>query len=639
MRQFQYCRRLIFVLVLLFAVAKAEDRQVAATQSDLDQARQTLKEMSKPKDREIWEKRVKVLEEEVRNLQRRADLEKKEQSILSRQQKSPYQALLETVATINIDGSETEKKRATVQQRLQVLGAQRKELEQQLSAPRPPDEPSTENQAEAEQQLKNLDAEIMSATFARDQCDLALKLALDAARLDQSLKQTLVHPRASLRLLIEKRRPLAVASANLNDYRLIAETLNAEKAQALERLAVARERSSQVGPELDNLKERYQIEKKSSVGTAADRDAKLERLNRLMSSTKSEARLLEPRIAHFAQQVATLDAALAAANQGVDLARKEIQYLAADYDAFRSEFTGKLSTLATVLALIVILQIVVTRVILPLSSAKEHLLLARRLTRYVTFLVMLAVTTSFFFEDIRSVATILGLATAAVVIALQDLCSSYVGWFVIATSRKVQVGDRIEIDGLVGDIIDIQLLRTTLLECNRWLGTDDHTGRVVFVPNNFIFKNHVFNYSHIHPFIWQKMDVTVTYESPPEKAHAVLMTVLEAEARECCGALQEGDAKLSKAYELISGDTAQPRILYTIADSGVQLTLFYPVHYRNASSMRSRLSQRILEELAKHPEIQLAYPTQRQIPTPLPEGFKVSAGKEWPVPSSSASAG
>ena len=73
--------------------------------------------------------------------------------------------------------------------------------------------------------------------------------------------------------------------------------------------------------------------------------------------------------------------------------------------------------------------------------------------------------------------------------------------------------------------------------------------------------------------------------------------------------------------------TAAPqetKILCIIADSGITFSLFYPVHYLRCSSFKSRLSQRIVEEFAKRPQLQFAYPTQRHIPTAEPGGFKVN---------------
>jgi small-conductance mechanosensitive channel len=184
------------------------------------------------------------------------------------------------------------------------------------------------------------------------------------------------------------------------------------------------------------------------------------------------------------------------------------------------------------------------------------------------------------------------------------------------------VGDRIEVNGIIGDILDIQLLRTTLQECRNWLGCDDHTGRIVVIPNHFILKAHLFNYNFMHPMIWRQLDVLVTYETPPQAAYDLLKRVLEEEARENVEEFRKDERRMQAEFDLTE-PPQELKIHTTIADSGVHFALLYPVHYRKSASFRSRLSKRIVDEFAKRPELQFAYPTQRHIPTPEPGGLKV----------------
>jgi small-conductance mechanosensitive channel len=128
------------------------------------------------------------------------------------------------------------------------------------------------------------------------------------------------------------------------------------------------------------------------------------------------------------------------------------------------------------------------------------------------------------FDDLSMVAATMGIVSAALVIALQEATSAF-GWFVIMMGSKFGIGDRLEIDGTRGDVIDIQLLRTTLVEVNGWLGVDEPTGRIILVPNNFIFNNKIFNYTHGHPFVWGKIDVTVGFNCA-EAAAALFQRVL-----------------------------------------------------------------------------------------------------------------
>lgn len=231
-------------------------------------------------------------------------------------------------------------------------------------------------------------------------------------------------------------------------------------------------------------------------------------------------------------------------------------------------------------------------------------------------------------EDLRVIATTLGLVSAAIVISLQDVCASFFGWFAIIFSRKITIGDRLEIEGVRGDVLDIQLLRTTLLEMNNWLGVDQPTGRIIIVPNNFIFKSKVFNFSHGHPFIWNKIEVTVTFSTPTAGATAVFQKALEEETREEFAAARQEAAVMEQRYGVEDADY-RPKIYTRIADSGVTFSLIYVSHYRRTSTMRNRINRRLIAELETHRHIQLAYNTLQVLASTAPtEGPSAVLGQD-----------
>jgi small-conductance mechanosensitive channel len=267
-----------------------------------------------------------------------------------------------------------------------------------------------------------------------------------------------------------------------------------------------------------------------------------------------------------------------------------------------------------------------SRLLVPRFLVRDRQVVGRRMAGYLCSFIGLVVVVTFFFEDLRSVATILGIASAAVVIALQDMCSAFAGWFVIMSGRKFAVGHRVEIDGHRGDVIDIQLLRTTLLEVDNWLGVDEPTGRIIVVPNSFVFKSKFFNYTYLHPFVWNKLDITVTYETPASEAQALLLRVLEEETREDFAAARAASNTMEHRYG-IPDATYQPKIFSYIADSGVQFRLLFVTHYKRISSTRTRINTRIIQEFAKDPRLQFAYPTERHIPTPENGALRVAVEK------------
>ncbi len=610
--------------VLAFSPLLMAGDRIEAARAELESARQTLTEVAVPRDRELWERRVKALQQEIDNLQRHQALEARERQVTARHTRSDYQALIEAVGAIDPDLTDINRSRVQADQQLKIASARRDEARATLRTLDPDREEDCSALADLEAQIKNLEAEIVTFTFTRNQTELAVRLRVEAARLNQTLKQSLTQSSPSLREVIEKRSTRAASQRILEEFQNAADTLRQEKTQAAERLALANERATQAGAEAENLKELYAIERRSSLGTnGTERTARLQRLNRMLTSARSEATMLAPRIEQLERQVATLDASLKLAEQGVDLIGRELRFRQTESKAVQQSFVRKLGFLGLCLLVILLIEMLIERLVLPFTSSRDHLLVARRLGRYLSLILMAGVTARFFFEDLRAVATVLGLATAAAVIALQDLCSSFVGWFVIAISRRINVGDHVEINGIVGDIVDIQILRTTLLECRNWLDTDDHTGRVVLIPNNFIFKEHLFNFSFAHSFVWHRLDITVTYETPFDEARALLLDILKEETREIFMEYQKGDRNLCLALSRESSQQ-EPKINTLIADSGVQFTLFFPAHYRKVSATRSQICQRILTEFGKHPQLQFAYPTQRLIPTAEPAGFKVA---------------
>ena len=313
--------------------------------------------------------------------------------------------------------------------------------------------------------------------------------------------------------------------------------------------------------------------------------------------------------------MAACEDCLAIVDQLADLYDKECVLLQADASALTQRYAG--SVMGPLFCMVIVFLVFgyVSQRILPKFYDRSQLFVARRIGGYAVFLVILIILTLFFLEDLKPIATILGIAGAALVIALQDLFSSLAGWFAIVGSRKFKVGDRVEIDGTRGDVVDIQLLRTTLLELNNWLGADEATGRVLMLPNSFIFKGKVFNYTLVHPFIWGRLDVTVTFETPHKEVLDLLHRIMNEETKEEFAASSKAAEAMEKEYG-VPDTVYKPKIYSFIGDNGIRFVLLYVSHYRRGSSTRNRINERIISEFAKNPRIRLAYPTQRGVQEP-----------------------
>src|ERR1700676_3241551 len=141
---------------------------------------------------------------------------------------------------------------------------------------------------------------------------------------------------------------------------------------------------------------------------------------------------------------------------------------------------------------------------------------------YLTILLFLAIL----FEDrLGRLSVTLGVVGAGVTVALQDVVASIAGAFSIGFSRLYSVGDRVQIGDTRGDVIDIGLLRTTVMETGNWVNLDLYNGRIVHIPNSTVLKASVFNYSQGFQFIWDQIKLLLTTASDCQIAREMLLRV------------------------------------------------------------------------------------------------------------------
>src|ERR1700693_4737315 len=141
---------------------------------------------------------------------------------------------------------------------------------------------------------------------------------------------------------------------------------------------------------------------------------------------------------------------------------------------------------------------------------------------YLSILLFLAIL----FEDrLGRLSFAFGVVGAGVAVGLQDVLARIAGALSIGFSKLYTVGDRVQIGDTRGDVIDIGLLRTTLMETGNWVSKDLYNGRLVRIPNSTVLKGSVFNYSQGFHFIWDAIKVLFTITSYCQFAREVLLRV------------------------------------------------------------------------------------------------------------------
>jgi len=234
----------------------------------------------------------------------------------------------------------------------------------------------------------------------------------------------------------------------------------------------------------------------------------------------------------------------------------------------------------------------------------------RKTIEYASVVLGILLVGRLWLEGIGTLVTYLGLLSAGIAIALQDLIVALAAWVFIVWRRPFVVGDRIEIDGNLGDVIDIRLFSFSMLEIGRRIKAEQSTGRIVHIPNGKVFSEVLTNMHQGFPFIWNEIPVMVTFESDWEKAKAILVNIINELAPDVADAVRRG--RSSGQRFVISYGNVSPTVYTSVADSGVVLTLRYMVDPRKRRGSEQEIWEATLRAFKLHWDIDFAYPTQRE---------------------------
>jgi small-conductance mechanosensitive channel len=554
------------------------------------------------RERKKLEERRALLERERNLLLRRESLESKEQAIGRRQIDNPAGRLQALIRTRDAHAQPLQTRLDNLNGRLHEAAVRRDSLStarQKLAASRPGIERDT-RLAGLDEQLLTAGEEIDALQLQREAVGFGMALASELESMAQRLHDEPASPPLNVRRWWERRQELRERVARLAQAEESAAAVNDRRDAEYEVLRLAKEKLAGIDEEIALLAPQTGFFR-STPG-----------FDRLLAAANREKAALAARIPFLEAQHAALEEAASVATQTVDTLRTADEWLALRQQHFARRLAYWLAWPATAVMGVLTLFAASSRWALPRLYGREMLVSARRVNRYLASAVLAAVLAGFFFEDLRVLATTLGIVSAALVIALQDVFASLAGWFAIIVGGKIRVGDRVEIDGVKGDVLEIQLFRTTVNEIDGGLHLDHPTGRIVGIPNSFIFRTRVHNATHWHRWVWLRTDITVTFETPLAEATAVIRRALEETSAEDFIAARREAAGMEQRYGCPDA-VYEPKLHWVIADSGVTFTLVTIADYRSKSAMLDRLHSRILADFARDSRLQFAYPTHRAL--------------------------
>lgn len=276
---------------------------------------------------------------------------------------------------------------------------------------------------------------------------------------------------------------------------------------------------------------------------------------------------------------------------------------------------GRIITTIIGIGVLWILHQVLMRVIARRTNTLETRYRLRKATSYALIAVGVILIGRTWFEGVQSLATYLGLLSAGLAIALQELVVSVAGWLFIMWRRPFQLGDRIQIGEHTGDVIDIDVLQFTLMEVGNWVDADQTTGRIIHIPTGQIFRQSQANYSQAFRYIWNETPIVITFESDWRKAKGLLEGIVLKHAEHLSEIAQQRLSRTGQRF-MISQPRLTPSVYTSVAESGVRLTLRYLCEPAERRDKAQSIWEDVLDAFDQHADIEFAYPTQREIQTP-----------------------
>lgn len=210
-----------------------------------------------------------------------------------------------------------------------------------------------------------------------------------------------------------------------------------------------------------------------------------------------------------------------------------------------------------------------------------------------------------------------GVIGAGLAVALQDVVKNLAGSIFIFFSGTYRVGNRVELNGTFGDVIDIGLFTTTLLEVRGWIDADQATGRIVTVPNGSVLSQPVYNYTKHHKYLWDEIAVVVTAESNWGEAMRILSEIAQEHTAPYVEAADKSLTRLERYY-YVEGHMLEPNVYVQPGTDGYQLTLRYVVDAWKRRSTASNIWGHVIRVFDERDDIYIAPPTLARLEYPMP---------------------
>ena len=297
--------------------------------------------------------------------------------------------------------------------------------------------------------------------------------------------------------------------------------------------------------------------------------------------------------------------------------QKRLESLEANIQRDIKKQIYQLTHISIIIFIVILIFFLLKLVVKKYITDNDRFYMANKIINFTNISFIIIILFFNYIENVSHLVTILGFASAGIAIAMKDWFMSILGWLVIVFGGSIHVGDRIRVDmdgmNYVGDVMDISLLRITLLE-DITLTTytrNRRAGRIIFIPNNYVFSRMIANYSHSSlKTVWDGIDITITYESNHKKAMHICKEITKKYSKGYTDITRKQLNKIRSHYSL-KNTNVEPRVFSFIEPYGLVISSWYLTNAYGTLTLRSSISMEIIDAFNKEKDIEIAYPTQQ----------------------------
>jgi small-conductance mechanosensitive channel len=230
---------------------------------------------------------------------------------------------------------------------------------------------------------------------------------------------------------------------------------------------------------------------------------------------------------------------------------------------------------------------------------------ARQIVRLSLAVVLIIGIISIWFNNPSQLGSAAAFVTAGLAIASQRMITAFAGYLIILRSKIFDVGDRIVMGGVRGDVIGVGFMQTTIMEMGQppaeqsdapslWVRGRQYTGRIVSITNDKIFDNPVYNYTRDFPYLWEEMHFPIPYAANRREAESIILEAARNHTSRISEMSREALEELERRY-MVKREDLEPRVFFRLTDNWLEMTVRFVTEEHGIRVIKDAMSREIMD--------------------------------------------